>query len=160
MMLIDAFEPEGVTRLAVDSIFMMPHLGVLAEVHEAAAVEVFERDCLINLGTCVACLNRGKDGARCFDYRLTAGSKTRQGTVSAGDLVLEPLGAGQTAELALQAARDIDLGAGRGQTVEATVQGGVVGVVFDGRGRPLQVPEQRRNAALTRWAKALNAYPD
>ena len=26
-MLIDAFQPEGVTRLAVDSIFMMPHLG-------------------------------------------------------------------------------------------------------------------------------------
>jgi len=30
MMMIDAFEPQGVTRLAVDSIFMMPQLGVLA----------------------------------------------------------------------------------------------------------------------------------
>ena len=30
MMLIDAFEPEGFTTLAKDSIFMMPHLGVLA----------------------------------------------------------------------------------------------------------------------------------
>ncbi|WP_238314805.1 glutamate mutase L, partial [Methylobacterium crusticola] len=29
-MLIDAFEPAGITRLAVDSIFMMPHLGALA----------------------------------------------------------------------------------------------------------------------------------
>src|SRR4029079_6564 len=50
-MLIDAFEPEGVTTLAKDSIFMMPHLGVLAQVHPQAALEVFERDCLIYLGT-------------------------------------------------------------------------------------------------------------
>src|SRR5690606_24664968 len=28
MMMIDAFQVEGVTELAVDSIFMMPHLGV------------------------------------------------------------------------------------------------------------------------------------
>ena len=33
-MLIDAFQPEGITRLAVDSIFMMPHLGVLSTVNE------------------------------------------------------------------------------------------------------------------------------
>ncbi|HUU45703.1 MAG TPA: glutamate mutase L, partial [Acidobacteriota bacterium] len=41
LMLIDAFLPEGITRLAVDSIFMMPQLGVLAEVHPQAATEVF-----------------------------------------------------------------------------------------------------------------------
>ncbi len=41
-MLIDAFEPEGITTLAKDSIFMMPHLGVLAQVHPQAALEVFE----------------------------------------------------------------------------------------------------------------------
>ena len=31
-MMIDAFLPEGVTSLAVDSIFMMPQLGVLANI--------------------------------------------------------------------------------------------------------------------------------
>ncbi len=36
MMLIDAFEPEGFTALAKDSIFMMPHLGVLAQVQPSA----------------------------------------------------------------------------------------------------------------------------
>jgi len=48
-MLIDAFQPEGITQLAVDSIFMMPHLGVLAAVDEKAATEVFERDCIVYL---------------------------------------------------------------------------------------------------------------
>ncbi|MGA0174229.1 MAG: glutamate mutase L, partial [Phycisphaerales bacterium] len=62
LMLVDAFEPEGFTSLAKDSIFMMPHLGVLAGVHEQAAMEVFERDCLIVLGACVAAKGEGKVG--------------------------------------------------------------------------------------------------
>ena len=58
-MLIDAFQPEGSTRLAVDSSFMMPHLGVLSTVDEQAATEVFERDCLIYQGSCAAPVGEG-----------------------------------------------------------------------------------------------------
>lgn len=42
LMMVDAFLPEGFTRLAVDSIFMMPHLGVLASVHPKAAMQVLK----------------------------------------------------------------------------------------------------------------------
>ena len=44
---------------------MMPHLGVLASVHPQAAMEVFEKDCLIYLGTCVAAKGQGKIGKAC-----------------------------------------------------------------------------------------------
>jgi hypothetical protein len=40
LMMIDAFEPEGFTEIAKDSIFMMPHLGVLASVNPRAAMVV------------------------------------------------------------------------------------------------------------------------
>ena len=53
-MMIDAYAPEGITDMAVDSIFMMPHLGVLSTVNEQAATEVFERDCIVSLGACIA----------------------------------------------------------------------------------------------------------
>lgn len=159
MMLIDAFQPEGITRLCVDSIFMMPHLGVLAEVNEKAATEVFERDCLIYLGTCVSPLNSGKAGTKCFDYVLTVDGQTTGGSVTCGRIVLLPLEAGQSASIRLDPARKINVGAGRGKTVEAEVFGGVVGVVLDGRGRPLEFPAEQRSAAVTGWADALNAYP-
>jgi len=159
MMLVDAFQPEGITRICVDSIFMMPHLGVLAEVHEQAATEVFDRDCLIYLGTCVSCLNAPKAGARCFEYTMTVNGETREGAVTFGSLVLEPLDVGQTATVRLTPARSVDLGEGRGRAVEATVYGGVVGVVFDGRGRPLDIPQQNRSDTVTGWAQALGAYP-
>jgi len=159
MMLIDAFGPQGITRLCVDSIFMMPHLGVLAQIHEAAAIEVFEHDCLIYLGTCVSPMGKVKAGGRCFEYALTVDGQTRNGAVAAGEIVLEPLTVGQVATVRLEPARGVDLGDGRGRAIEAEVIGGVVGVVFDGRGRPLEIPQDNRSETLTRWAQALDAYP-
>ncbi|MGY8788565.1 MAG: hypothetical protein ACKVH5_09770, partial [Fidelibacterota bacterium] len=69
-MLIDSFMPEGITQLAVDSIFMMPQLGVLANIEKedlaeaarTAALEVFHKDCLIRLGTCIAPVGKAKEG--------------------------------------------------------------------------------------------------
>ena len=159
MMLIDAFQPEGVTRLAVDSIFMMPHLGVLAQVHEQAAEEVFIRDCLIDLGTCVAMVNQAKPGKPGFAYAIEADGETRGGEVAVGEIRLEPLEVGKTAKVTVTPARGIDLGEGKGREIEAEVHGGVVGVVFDCRGRPLVVPEKDRASVVEGWARALDAYP-
>ncbi len=159
MMLIDAFAPEGITRLAVDSIFMMPHLGVLAQVNEAAAEEVFEHDCMIYLGTCISPVNQGKPGGKCFEYTMTVGTDVRRGTVPVGSIVVEPLALGETAELVAQPAGGVDLGAGRGKPLQATIHGGVVGVALDGRGRPLVVPTTNRSAIVASWADAFGAYP-
>jgi len=159
MMMIDAFAPEGVTRLAVDSIFMMPHLGVLAQVHEQAAEEVFVRDCLINLGTCVSPVNGVKPGRECFRYRLDIDGQVSEGCVMAGEMALVPLAVGQTAQAVLEPARSVDLGAGKGKMVEATVHGGVVGLVFDGRGRPITIDHADRSKTVSGWARSLEAYP-
>jgi len=159
MMLIDAFQPEGVTRLAVDSIFMMPHLGVLAQVNEQAATEVFVRDCLINLGTCVAMVNQARPGAKAFDYILESDDGTRRGSLNVGEVRLEPLADGKRGRVVVEPSRRADVGEGRGRRLEAEVAGGVVGVVFDARGRPLVVPRENRSAVVDAWAKALDAYP-
>jgi hypothetical protein len=53
------------------------------------------------------------------------------------------------------------VGAGKGVPVERRVRGGVVGLVLDGRGRPLQLPKKQdeRVRALKEWHKALDLYP-
>ncbi len=70
LMMLDAFLPEGITELAVDSIFMMPQLGVLADVNDKAATDVFVNDCLVRLGTAVAPIGAGKEGAKCLKASL------------------------------------------------------------------------------------------
>lgn len=162
MMLIDAFEPEGFTTLAKDSIFMMPHLGVLAEVHPQAALEVFERDCLIYLGTCVAAKGLAKPGKPCFSYAIEGSTLNEKGEIAFGELKLLPLGPGETATVSIEPARGFDFGAGPGKAVKRTVKGGTVGLILDGRGRPLALPEERSacQATMGKWVKTLNLYPD
>lgn len=162
LMMVDAYEPLGVTTLSVDSIFMMPHLGVLSTVNEQAATDVFVRDCMVYLGTCIAPIGQGKDGERCTDYEVTLpDGRTDKGTLNFGDLKLFSLARDQQATVTMQPAKQVDLGKGPGQPLTRTVQGGVAGLMLDGRGRPLQLPSNQaaRVAALMRWYQAVGLYP-
>jgi len=162
MLMLDAFQPEGITSLAVDSIFMMPHLGVLTEVNEKAAQEVFEKDCLIPLGTTIAPAGEGKEGAACLKvvFKPQKG-KLQELTVKYGDLIKLPLGVGKKAQVKLSPERGFDVGEGPGKSLEALITGGQVGVIIDCRGRPLRLPEDKneRINALRRWAEAMEMYP-
>ena len=162
LMMVDAYEPLGVTTLSVDSIFMMPHLGVLSTVNEQAATDVFVRDCMVYLGTCIAPIGQGKDGERCADYEVALpDGRIEKGTLAFGDLKLFSLTRDQQATVTLQPSKQVDLGVGPGQSFTRTVKGGVVGLMLDGRGRPLQLPTDQaaRVAMLTRWYQAVGLYP-
>jgi len=162
LMMVDAYEPLGFTMLSVDSIFMMPHLGVLSTINEKAATDVFVRDCMIYLGTCVAPIGQGRNGDFCADYEIAfPNGKTVKEQLRFGDLRLYPLELGKKAKMTMQPAKQVNLGAGAGVPVMREVQGGVVGLLLDGRCRPLQLPadHQARVAALMKWYHAVDLYP-
>ncbi len=161
-MMIDAFMPEGVTRLAVDSIFMMPHLGVLSTVNEVAATQVFDRDCMIYLGTCIAASGRGRQKGTIFDYELTMPDGTTEtGGLEFGEVTLLQLGVDETVEFRGKPAKGWDIGAGAGDELRATVHGGVVGLVLDARGRPLGSADDRSQQVknILAWNEATDQYP-
>jgi uncharacterized protein (TIGR01319 family) len=159
-MMIDAFEPEGVTEIAKDSIFMMPHLGVLAQVHPRAALEVFERDCLIYLGTCIAAKGTGKPGKPCFRYELRGGSLNESGEMHYGDLRLFRAAQTDTVRAVIEPSRGFDVGAGPGKRHDCEIRGGTVGIILDARGRPLALPDEKvhRQAMMQKWVQALEVY--
>ena len=162
LMMIDAFQPEGITHLAVDSIFMMPQLGVLAQVNPEAATQVFERDCLIHLGTCISPLGASKDGDPCISIEiLFEGKDNIVEDIPFGEIKMYPLGIGETVTVKLQPSRKFDLGEGLGNSVEKEVSGGIVGLVVDTRGRPLEIQTESdsRVIQLTKWQNALDTYP-
>ncbi len=163
LMTIDAFLPEGITRLAVDSIFMMPHLGVLSTVHEKSATEVFNKDCLIPLGFCIAPLGVGKEGQKVITIKLQRkDEKPKEVVVKFGEIKLLPLSQEEEAKIMLHPEKGFDVGEGRGKSLEATVFGGVVGLVIDCRGRPFNLPENKgkRMEKLNEWFAAMNLYPE
>ncbi len=163
-MMVDSFLPEGVTRLAVDSIFMMPHLGVLSEVNEHAAVEVFDRDCLIYLGSCIAPVGRNKPGKEVMKVSLDMpDGRTIEKTMMFGELALIELPLGPPAKARIEPRRGWDVGAGAGNPLEAEIHGGVVGIMLDTRGRrPMLIPESQgeRVQKLNTWSRVVEEYPD
>jgi len=153
LMMMDAYEPEGVTLLTVDSIFMMPQLGILSTILPEAATEVFERDCLVYLGSCIAPVGVAKEGDPCISITLDGGTET----IPFGEIKVFPLAKGEQRSCVMQPAKGFDVGAGRGKPVTATVSGGEVGVIVDARGRPLKI--QTDNAEKIRkqkeWLEAM-----
>jgi uncharacterized protein (TIGR01319 family) len=164
MMMIDAFQPQGVTMIAVDSIFMMPHLGVLSTINEKAATEVFEKDCLIYLGPCISLTNSGKFGSHCLDCVITySDGKRTEESLSLGDIKVFELKEGEIAKVEISPAKKFDLGEGKDKKLVKEVVGGVVGLVIDARGRPLALNSSKGKEPLPErllnWIKAFDAYP-
>lgn len=159
--LIDAFEPEGVTELAVDSVFMLPHLGILAREEPAAALELLDRECLVPLGTCIAPTGHLPPGAPGLHVSgRTSADRRIDLTVHVGDLRAVPLPAGETAELNLIPVPPLNVGAGPGLPRTCRVKGGASGIIFDLRGRPLAVGQLSDRAARVReWLQRLAALP-
>ncbi len=164
LMMLDAFQPEGLTMLAVDSIFMMPQLGILASIHPKASMQVFDRDCLIRLGHAIAPVGpsgNAKRGDPCLKVTLESEGETTTLEVPYGSMKLVPIPDGKTAKAIIQPARQFDMGKGQGHTLEETIRGGVVGVIVDCRGRPFTTPEDpaQKSAVLLEWFRDLNVYP-
>ena len=161
--LTDAWQPEGVTRMFQDSVFMMPHLGVLSTVYRDAAWNIFDKDCLVRLGTNIAAAGKGKLGGHVMTVELEMpnGEEVKE-ELSLGDIKLVKLTELEEAKALITPAKDYDVGAGPGKELETTVSGGVAGVVLDARGRPIYLPEEedQRIELLLKWFKVMDLYDE
>jgi uncharacterized protein (TIGR01319 family) len=136
LMMIEGFALEGITQLAVDSIFMLPHLGVFASVHPDAAQEIFEHDCIVYVGVAVvprypSTIKPGTVLAEVVVDGVCAGE------VVAGEvtrLALAPNASGVLSVVPKQ--KYVEVGGGPGQRVERKVRFGECGLILDGRNRP------------------------
>ncbi len=152
LMMLDAYQPEGVTMMTVDSIFMMPHLGVLSEHLYEAARQVFEYDCIVKCGHAICPVGTGKPG----DVVMTVKSATQDFSLQYGDMKVVPLGRGEEVEMTVTPGKNFDIGAGKGKPLTRKFEGGTVGLVFDARGRPFTLPtsDSERIAKLRTWLEA------
>jgi hypothetical protein len=168
LMMMDAYQPEGITMLTVDSIFMMPHLGVLSEHLYDAAKEVFERDCIVRVGTCVAPVGVGKDGEHCVRIHGAGIDES----VAYGEIKVIPYTESMGDSITVEPGRNFDVGAGKGKPVvmssfdkarghrdqNTNLIEGTIGLIIDARGRPLNIMSDTagRVEKLRSYLKAFN----
>jgi len=159
LMMMDALQPLGITELAVDSQFLLPHLGVLMDSEPETVNELMSAEALVELGTVIAPSGHSSQpGSSIARVEMEESSYA----IEAGEIRVIPLPPKTTAPVTVVPKRGFDVGNGPGRPVTANVSGGIVGLILDGRGRPLSLPEdnRRRVMALKRWAKAMDAYPE
>ena len=163
MILLDALQPRGVTSIVLDKTMLISQLGAVAAVAPIAAVQVNENDAVsYRLGTCVVPFGNMKPGEVAVRVGLEyADGRQVKVDVTTGSVKVIPLRPNEQALLTLFPAPTVDVGLGPGERARAAeeIDGGLVGLVIDARGRPLNLPtdETERHACLLQWMKALGA---
>lgn len=153
LMMMDAYQPEAVTMLTVDSIFMTPHLGVLSQHFYQAARDVFEFDCIVKIGHCISPVGNGKPG----EIAVTVKGNGVSEAVEYGQIKVIPAGKDVFMDLTIEPGKNFDMGAGKGKPITKKCEGGQVGIIIDARGRPFNLSTDiaTRVAKNREWLQAM-----
>ncbi len=155
--MIDALQPVGLMRLALDWADLLPGLSGLAQSDAQSAVQIFDHDALLELGTLVAPSGSVRPHARALHVRLSVQGELRSEMVVPGGSIRRlPLGTNERGKLEVYPARGLGVGR-RGRGGIAEVRGGALGVIIDARGRPLALPvdDDERRQLLESWQQEI-----
>ena len=154
LILLDALQPTGISTIILDQNNLLPALGAAAEINSILPVQALESGAFVNLATLVSPLSNARYGTSILQARL----KHADGSVSTAELKeggfeVLPLGIGQVADLSLVPLKRTDIGIGAGKKVSMKVGGSALGIVLDGRGRPLDLTSDdvRRRELIKKW---------
>ncbi len=155
LLLLDAIQPVGVATFILDRNNLLPMLGAAASLNSVLPVQMLESGAFQSLGTVISLLGSTNLGGLMARAVLQyADGRETAAEIKYGSLEILPLPAGEVASLSIQPKHGVNVGFGPGRGGTMTVSGGEVGVVFDGRGRPLVLPEDggRRRDLLKKWS--------
>ncbi len=154
LLLLDGLQPVGITTIILDQNNLLPLLGVAASLNNILPVQVLESGAFLSVGTVVSPVASARYGASILKARLSYDNGAEAPIdLKMGSIETLPLGNGETGKLTIQTARGVDVGFGPGRGGSIPISGGSLGVVFDGRGRPLDMPSDatRRRDLIKKW---------
>ena len=159
MILLDGLQPTGATTFVLDAYQIAPVLGAAATTNPDLAVQVLDTNAFIHLGTVISPVGRAKQGSPILRAVMKReGEPEIKIELTKGTIKKLPLPVGHTATLQLHPLHKHDIGmGGPGVGGSLLVKGGKMGIVFDGRGRPLVLPDdqQKRFKLINTWREAL-----
>lgn len=154
LLLLDSIQPVGISTVIIDQNNLLPLLGSAASQNNILPVQVLESGAFLSVGAVISPVVSARQGATILRAKLTYenGAEARV-DLKFGSLETLPLSIGESGELTIQTAHGADVGFGPGKGGSVPVSGGALGVVFDGRGRPLDLPSDsvRRRELIKKW---------
>jgi len=159
LILLDGLQPTGATTFVLDPYDTAAALGAAARDNPTLTVQVLDSNAFVHLGTVISLVGEAKPGTPILRAELIdeADYEIRV-EIRSGSIDWLPLAPGKTAMLKLHPLQKFDVGMG-GPGIGGTllVKGGAMGVVIDGRGRPLKLPSEaeERYETFHKWLWAL-----
>ena len=158
LLLLDSIQPVGVTTVILDQNNLLPLLGAVAAQNSILPVQVIDSGVFLSLGTVVVPVVSANFGVPILraTMKYENGSEVRV-DLKYGNIETLPLPGGEVGKLTIRCLHGADVGFGSGRGGTLSVTGGALGVVFDGRGRPLSLPADagRRHELIKKWNWAL-----
>jgi hypothetical protein len=156
LMLLDALQPVGISTIILDQNNLLPLLGAAAAKNNLLTVQVMESGAFLSAGTVIAPVVSTSYGTPILRARLMYENGTEARVdLKYGTIETIPLTGNQIGKLSLQLLQGADVGYGPGHAPHEaiTIRGGALGIVFDGRGRPLGLPSDavRRRELIKKW---------
>ncbi len=161
MMVLNGLQPTGVTTLALDRNNLASSLGATASVTPLLTIQSLDATNFVNLCTIISPVGNAAPGTPILRVKMSGdGGVEAEQDVKYGSLAVIKLPVGQAATLHLTPLHRFDVGMGgfgRGGTVK--IIGGALGIIIDGRGRPLRMLAEpaRRRDTLNKWLASLGS---
>ncbi len=158
LILLDAIQPTGINTIILDQNNLLSALGAAATVNTILPVQALETGAFSNLATVISPLSTARYGTPI----LKASLRRPDGSISSvevkqGGFEVLPLKLGEVGDLNLQPQHRADIGIGPGKKISMKVGGSSLGIVIDGRGRPLEFTADnvRRRDLIKKWLWSL-----
>lgn len=154
LLLLDTVQPTGITTVILDQNNLLPLLGAAASQNNILPVQVLESGAFLSVGTVVSPVVSARYGTSILRAKMSyENGAEAQVELKYGSIETLPLSIGETGKLTIQCLHGADVGFGPGRGGTIPVSGGALGVVFDGRGRPLDLPTDpvRRRELIKKW---------
>ena len=150
------------TTLALDQNDLLPGLGATAEINPLLTVQVIESNTFQNVGTIIAPIGYARPGTIVLRVRvIREDGRSFTKDVKFGTLSILPIDFGEKVSLHIRPLHRFDIGmGGPGKAGKVNAVGGVLGIVIDARGRPVQFyQDQEKNIKRNQvWRKTFQKY--
>lgn len=159
LVLLDGIQPSGVTTFVLDENHLLSSLGASADLNPILSVQVLQSHHFTPLATVITAAHRiSKSGVPILRLKVDV-SNGEKGSVEikTGQIKALHLRPGQKAEVEVWPLHGADAGFGPGRRGVVTVHGSTLGLVIDGRGRPVVLaadPDERREQN-NQWLRVL-----
>jgi hypothetical protein len=160
LLLLDALQPAGVTVLQADPYGLLPAMGTVAYYNPEAVVQLIDTGSLVTLGTSFSAAGLPRADKPAMRVRITVSSgEVVKNVVYGGHVWIYPLPLGKTARVQISCLSGMSMNGKR--RVKLNVNGGLAGLIFDARGRPLPlaVTLAERAMQLPLWVSEVTGDP-